>query len=84
MVLSKKLDNLWQVLAVQNFKMEEYNYQAEYAKSGRAGCKGCSTNIPQGALRLATLVQVIYIFKYLNIILLMYKLIKIFKIHFKL
>ena len=39
--------------------MEDYDFQTEYAKSGRAACKGCSGNITQGSLRLATLVQVI-------------------------
>lgn len=33
-------------------------YKAEYAKSGRAGCKGCKSTIGQGSLRLAVMVQV--------------------------
>ncbi|KAJ8919846.1 hypothetical protein NQ315_006375 [Exocentrus adspersus] len=32
-------------------------YRAEYAKSGRAGCRGCKMNIQQGELRLAVMVQ---------------------------
>ena len=38
-------------------------YRAEYAKSGRSGCKGCKINIAQGSLRMARMVQVCYIFK---------------------
>ena len=34
-------------------------YKTEYAKSGRAGCKGCKGNIGQGTLRLAVMVQVL-------------------------
>merc|ERR1719203_2512572 len=30
-------------------------YVAEYAKSGRAGCKGCKGKIEQGSLRLGTI-----------------------------
>lgn len=37
---------------------EELPYKTEYAKSGRAGCKGCKMNIAQGTLRLAVMVQV--------------------------
>lgn len=38
-------------------------YKAEYAKTGRAGCKGCKTTIDQATLRLAVMVQVsIYLF----------------------
>lgn len=33
-------------------------YKAEYAKSGRASCKGCKSVIGQGTLRLAVMVQV--------------------------
>lgn len=36
----------------------ELPYAAEYAKSGRANCKGCKTPIPKDALRLAAMVQV--------------------------
>lgn len=32
-------------------------FQAEYAKSGRAGCKACKGNIAQDSLRLAIMVQ---------------------------
>ncbi|EDV98556.1 poly [ADP-ribose] polymerase [Drosophila grimshawi] len=35
----------------------ELPYAAEYAKSGRASCKGCKTPIPKDSLRLATMVQ---------------------------
>ena len=35
-------------------------FQAEYAKSGRASCKGCKSNIAQDSLRLALMVQVPY------------------------
>lgn len=37
---------------------EELPYKTEYAKTGRAGCKGCKSNIPQGEIRLAVMVQV--------------------------
>lgn len=37
--------------------MSELPYQAEYAKSGRAACKGCKQKIDQGTLRLAIMVQ---------------------------
>ena len=33
-------------------------YRAEYAKSGRAACKGCKEKIEKGELRLAVMVQV--------------------------
>lgn len=33
-------------------------FKAEYAKSGRAGCKGCKSTIEKGSLRLAAMVQV--------------------------
>ena len=33
-------------------------YRAEYAKSGRAACKGCKEKIDKGELRLAVMVQV--------------------------
>lgn len=38
--------------------MEELPYKAEYAKSGRAGCKMCKGNISKESLRLAKMVQV--------------------------
>ncbi|XP_045512835.1 poly [ADP-ribose] polymerase isoform X2 [Pieris brassicae] len=37
--------------------MNELPYQAEYAKSGRAACKGCKEKIDQGSLRIAIMVQ---------------------------
>lgn len=37
---------------------EDLPYKAEYAKTGRAGCKGCKIKIDQGALRLGVMVQV--------------------------
>ena len=33
-------------------------FKAEYAKSGRASCKGCKSSIAQDSLRLAVMVQV--------------------------
>lgn len=33
-------------------------YKVEYAKTGRAGCKKCKSNIAQGILRMAAMVQV--------------------------
>jgi hypothetical protein len=33
-------------------------YRAEYAKSGRASCKGCRSPIAKDTLRLAVMVQV--------------------------
>lgn len=38
--------------------MTDLPFQAEYAKSGRAGCKGCKQKIDQGTLRIAVMVQV--------------------------
>ncbi|XP_061389126.1 poly [ADP-ribose] polymerase [Musca vetustissima] len=35
----------------------ELPFKAEYAKTGRAGCKGCKSNIGQGSLRIAAMVQ---------------------------
>jgi len=35
----------------------DLQYQAEYAKSGRAGCKGCKSNIAQSSLRIAKMIQ---------------------------
>ncbi|XP_034661711.1 poly [ADP-ribose] polymerase isoform X3 [Drosophila subobscura] len=35
----------------------ELPYMAEYAKSGRAACKGCKSAIPMKELRIAVLVQ---------------------------
>lgn len=32
-------------------------YRAEYAKTGRAGCKKCKSKIDQGVLRMAAMVQ---------------------------
>ncbi|KAJ0180031.1 hypothetical protein K1T71_004622 [Dendrolimus kikuchii] len=37
--------------------MAELPYQAEYAKTGRASCKGCKQKIDQGSLRIAIMVQ---------------------------
>ncbi|CAK1553493.1 unnamed protein product [Leptosia nina] len=37
--------------------MNDLPYQAEYAKSGRAACKGCKQKIDQGTLRIAVMVQ---------------------------
>lgn len=37
--------------------MDDLPYRAEYAKSGRAGCKLCKGNIGQGTLRMAAMVQ---------------------------
>ncbi|XP_048485241.1 poly [ADP-ribose] polymerase [Plutella xylostella] len=37
--------------------MDDLPYQAEYAKSGRANCKGCKEKIEQGTLRIAVMVQ---------------------------
>lgn len=40
---------------------EDLPYMAEYAKSGRAGCKGCKMNIAQDSLRIARMVQVLHL-----------------------
>ena len=37
---------------------DDLPYRAEYAKSGRASCKGCKTSIAKDSLRLAVMVQV--------------------------
>jgi len=36
---------------------DDLPYKAEYAKSGRAKCKGCKSDIPKGDLRMASLTQ---------------------------
>jgi len=36
---------------------DDLPYRAEYAKSGRAKCKGCKVEIPKGDMRLAAMVQ---------------------------
>lgn len=36
---------------------DDLPYRAEYAKSARASCKGCKSNIGKDTLRLAVLVQ---------------------------
>lgn len=35
----------------------ELPFKTEYAKSGRASCKGCKETIPQGSVRIAAMVQ---------------------------
>ncbi|XP_044314318.1 poly [ADP-ribose] polymerase-like [Drosophila rhopaloa] len=35
----------------------ELPYVVEYAKSGRASCKGCKCSIPKNSLRIAVMVQ---------------------------
>jgi poly [ADP-ribose] polymerase len=37
---------------------DDLPYRAEYAKSGRASCKGCKSPIAKDTLRLAVMVQV--------------------------
>ena len=37
-------------------------FRAEYAKTGRAKCKGCKAEIPKGDCRLASMVQVLHYF----------------------
>ena len=37
---------------------DDLPYRAEYAKSGRAKCKGCKADIPKGDMRLASMTQV--------------------------
>ncbi|MPC33466.1 Poly [ADP-ribose] polymerase [Portunus trituberculatus] len=38
---------------------EELPFKAEYAKSGRASCRGCKQNIAKDSLRLAAMVQLL-------------------------
>jgi hypothetical protein len=38
--------------------MEELPYKVEYAKTGRAKCRGCKGPLPNQTLRIAALVQV--------------------------
>ena len=42
-------------------------YRSEYAKSGRAKCKGCKVEIPKGDLRLASMTQVLRIDQHLQL-----------------
>lgn len=44
---------------------EELPFKAEYAKTGRAGCKKCKEKIGQDTLRLAVMVQVKEMFQYM-------------------
>ena len=37
---------------------DDLPFRAEYAKSGRAACKGCKNKIDKDELRLAAMVQV--------------------------
>lgn len=46
--------------------MEELPFKAEYAKTGRASCKGCKNKIDQAELRIAKMVQVRQCFILLN------------------
>ena len=49
--------------------MSELPFQAEYARSGRAGCKSCGKLIGKDSLRLAVMVQVrsiIYVVKLID------------------
>ena len=46
---------------------DDLPFRAEYAKTGRASCKKCKTNIPQGTLRLAVIFQVLFNFSWLII-----------------
>lgn len=41
-------------------------YKSEYAKSGRAGCKGCKMPIAKDSLRIARMVQVGFLFAVLS------------------
>jgi len=45
------------VLSVFAMDEEDPPYQAEYAKSSRATCKSCFSQIAKDALRLAIMVQ---------------------------
>lgn len=49
---------VWSSFTVSSSKMTDLPFQAEYAKTGRAACKGCKAKIDQGVLRLAIMVQV--------------------------
>lgn len=40
---------------------EDLPYRAEYAKSGRASCRGCKSTIEKDVLRLAVMIQVPHI-----------------------
>ena len=37
---------------------DDLPYRAEYAKTGRAKCKGCKAEIPKGDMRIAAMTQV--------------------------
>lgn len=53
--------------------MADFAYRCEYAKSGRASCKGCKTPIGKEELRLAVMVQVIIsILNFLNLFMAIY------------
>lgn len=38
--------------------MDDLPFRAEYAKTGRAGCRKCKQKIDQGQLRIAAMIQV--------------------------
>ena len=45
-------------VSTEKMAEEDQPFKAEYAKSGRAGCKLCKGNISKDSLRLAKMVQV--------------------------
>ena len=50
---------LWAIMGGEEDNQNDLPYRSEYAKSGRAKCKGCKVEIPKGDLRLASMTQVI-------------------------
>ena len=50
---------LWGIMGGEEDNQNDLPYRSEYAKSGRAKCKGCKVEIPKGDLRLASMTQVI-------------------------
>ena len=55
------IKRFWVIMGGEEDNANDLPYRSEYAKSGRAKCKGCKVEIPKGDLRLASMTQVLRI-----------------------